>query len=315
MAAGIVRSDEWVTTEFRAQTEAGVRVEGTTQCRLSPEGSNAPDLNGLVSSSTGAAPCVRHAPARPSDRSERMQAFQTQFRDRDLARHPHRVELRGTPRRLTWPALCPNCGAPARERIPVRKVFVRGIGSHDRSPIRYRIESVPIPFCATCVARHEAAAPVLTPLVRARTYLQSFLIIPVVGASYMAVLMIDAAAGATLGDPVTWLGVGFVAFFALIAVGSVLGMWRQTRRYRVLPQTDVTLACDFSDDISQPFEGERRAYAIRDAVFAEAFTASNRDRAWTPAMQARSNRRQLVAAAVVIALAVGAWLWSHFGPP
>lgn len=31
------RSGEWITAEFRARTAAGVRVEGTTRCRLAPE--------------------------------------------------------------------------------------------------------------------------------------------------------------------------------------------------------------------------------------------------------------------------------------
>lgn len=31
------RSGEWITTEFHARTEAGVRIEGTTRCRLWPE--------------------------------------------------------------------------------------------------------------------------------------------------------------------------------------------------------------------------------------------------------------------------------------
>jgi len=96
-------------------------------------------------------------------------------------------------------------------------------------------------------------------------------------------------------------------------VVSLLAMWRDTRRFRVPPQTEVTLACDFSDDISEAFEGERRVYAIRDEGFAEELAAANRDRAWTRAMRARSRRLQLAVATVGVALAVGYWLWTNFG--
>jgi hypothetical protein len=248
-----------------------------------------------------------------------MTVFRTQYRDRDLAPHPHRVELRGNPRRLTWPPYCPNCGAAARDRITVRKVFARGVGRRRGGGPRYRIEGVPIPFCSTCVGLHERTAVRQTPLRRALTYLQSFLIIPVIGALTMAFLLSDAALlsdavrAARLDDPANWLGVGVVGLFVLIAVVSLLAMWRDTRRYRVPPQTEVTLACDFSDDISGAFEGERRVYAIRDAGFAEELAAANRDRAWTGAMQARSRHRQLVVATVGVALAVGWWLWTSLG--
>jgi hypothetical protein len=84
---------------------------------------------------------------------------------------------------------------------------------------------------------------------------------------------------------------------------------RATRTLRVPAQTDVTRACDFSDDRSLPLEGERRVYALRDAAFAAALAAANRDRAWTPAARARARwRLAATGAAAVAGLAVGAWL-------
>src|SRR5262245_40333906 len=42
-----------------------------------------------------------------------------------------------------------------------------------------------------------------------------------------------------------------------------IGAWWSFRYDRMPPQTEVTRACDFSDNLGNPFVGERRTFAIR----------------------------------------------------
>ena len=73
------------------------------------------------------------------------------------------------------------------------------------------------------------------------------------------------------------------------------------------PQTEVTRACDFSDNMGNVFVGERRVFAIRNARFAEALETANRDRLWTDEIRARDNRRNGTVAVVGLALLAIAW--------
>ena len=50
------------------------------------------------------------------------------------------------------------------------------------------------------------------------------------------------------------------------------------------PLTEITRACDFSDNVAFPF-GYRRLYTIRNSVFADAFTRANQDRLLTDAIR------------------------------
>lgn len=232
--------------------------------------------------------------------------FVPQVRDAGLARHAHRVELRGRPSGLRWPDLCASCGTPARERIAVRKVFVRRHRlSHSHGVVgrrRYPIDSLAVPFCDACAARHRSLAPTMTALRRSLTYFRSALVIPVVGAGYMAFVTSGALEGTAPGDPGGAVARAVVAFFLVIAVATPAGMVLTTRRYRVLPQTEITLACDYSDDVGSLVDGSRRVYSIRSGAFAEAFARLNRDRAWTD----EHRRRALVPAALLIAAVAGA---------
>ncbi|RZL88286.1 MAG: hypothetical protein EOP82_23930 [Variovorax sp.] len=74
------------------------------------------------------------------------------------------------------------------------------------------------------------------------------------------------------------LGVAF--FFGLIAWSQRRHVWRDTEHLRVPPQSDITEAFDFSDDVAAVFEPPRFICTVRDARFAEAFAALNRERRW-----------------------------------
>jgi hypothetical protein len=63
------------------------------------------------------------------------------------------------------------------------------------------------------------------------------------------------------------------------APASALAMVSETRRYRVRPQTPISAAFDFSDELGTVIEGRRRVYSVQDPGFAERFGAANQDRA------------------------------------
>lgn len=222
-----------------------------------------------------------------------------QMGGRDLAPHPHRIELTGHPRDLAWPALCPRCGAPAHERIAVAKVFVR---RHERARENYLVTTARIPFCDGCAALHRQQAASLSPARRALTYVASPMVIAVLGAAIAAVGVFRAVGGASLADPAARIPLLLAVGLAAVAVAGALALVWSTRRLRVPPQTEVTRACDFSDAIGSLLTGSYRVYAIRDRGFAEALAALNRGRAWTAADHARS--RRIAAVALVVGLLV-----------
>ena len=228
--------------------------------------------------------------------------FNPQHGDDGLAQHAHRLELRGGLGGLDWPELCPACGAPARERVPVRKVFVRRRRRRG-GQTRYVIGEARVPFCPGCIAQHrteDAAGPAPS---RPLTYLRSFLIIPAVGAAVLACLILPAARREPWTEPggiVAWV---VVALFVALSLASVAATVADTRRFRVRPQTTVTRAFDYSDELGGVVEGRRRAYAIQDAAFAERFGAANRDRQWTGDDERRGRwRTGLVAGGLLAAL-------------
>ncbi|HET7468283.1 MAG TPA: hypothetical protein VFJ81_01360, partial [Gemmatimonadales bacterium] len=102
---------------------------------------------------------------------------------------------------------------------------------------------------------------------------------------------------------------GFVNVMALVFGGAgaavIAYAWWDTRRYMVPRQTSVTLAFDFSPDISNLLDrSQRRIYAMRDPAFAEAFTALNRDRVWQPDPAAqRAELRVWIVCGVFLAIA------------
>jgi hypothetical protein len=231
--------------------------------------------------------------------------FAPQSGDRDLAQHPHRFELRGAPTDFVWPDVCPVCGAPARDRLEVQKVFIRrhrgrGAGTW------YIVSSLTVPFCEKCVDRHHAETRPKSPVRLVLTYFQSFLIVPVVGAAYLAWVTLPTAAGTTADQPAGRWAWGLVAALVGLCVASLIAMGPATRRFRVPPQTSITRAFDYSDELGNMVEGRRRAYAIQDGGFAERFRSVNGELAWTR----EHERRGLWRVAVLIGVAIaGLMTW------
>lgn len=220
-----------------------------------------------------------------------------------LEPHPHRVELTGPLRSLGFPNRCANCGAATAERLPVRKVFGRNAGRPRRSSSRryqgYRIDTVRVPYCLECIAQDARERASVASRWRARLgslLLQSFpALFPLGFAAYLL---------ATLGASDSFARI-LVTVFAGAGALLIARAWWETRRYMVPRQTGVTLAFDFSPDLSDLLDpGQRRLYAMRDAAFAEAFTALNRDRVWQPdPVAVRAERRVWIACAVFLVVA------------
>jgi hypothetical protein len=246
----------------------------------------------------------------------RDRTFMQRNAERAIARHPHRLELRGSPRSLTWPSICANCGEPASERVTVRKAFRRPRRTSERAPrmTRFTIAAVPVPVCARCATQHRQSVQRESFIAQALSVLLTPLIIPIAGSAYFGVITLRSALEASPNEPNSLYIWGLPALMLFCCVWSITVAWRTTQPDRIQPQTDVTLACDFSDDVSQFFEPQRRIYSLRNERFAQALADANRDRVWTADDDARSSRRTLVIFTVAGVVGVVVWLWVVVGP-
>ena len=244
--------------------------------------------------------------------SDRTHRTPMQWRaEGNLAQHPYQLELRGSPGSLTWPSICAYCGEGASGHVRAPKVFLRP-RTHGRrnysTPFRRTIiTKVDIPFCASCIERHEATVqrPSLASKVL-RTLLTPMLI-PMFGSLFFGQLTLRIALDMKPGDQGPWVPWGLTGLFAFGFLWSLAGAWGATRSSRIEKQTEVTKACDFSDDISDMFGGERHIYTVRDRGFAESLAALNPDRIWTDEDDRKVSRRWgFIAGALLL---VGAIIW------
>lgn len=224
-----------------------------------------------------------------------IQSIEPQDNSSELAPHPHRLTLRGSPGSAEFPPLCPNCGSTATNKIAYAKVFRH---TDSDGPTRYVVSSVSVPFCDPCIAIHRAqeVKPSLTSYL-----LSSFATMDMLGAVFPAMAALFLAYLA-LGDVIHGRGTRFLvelgigAVFALIAWAQGHAVWRETERFRVPPQSDVTKAFDYSDDTAPAFESARFICTMRNDRFANAFRVLNIDREWLAkspealAERRRSNR-------------------------
>lgn len=133
------------------------------------------------------------------------------------------------------------------------------------------------------------------------------MLIPMIGSVIVGTMIWRAAGDIRPGDPGSLIPFSLIGLFVFVFSWSLFGAWTSSRAHRIEKQTDVTLACDFSDNVSRLLEGERRIYRIRNREFAESFVSLNRDRVWTEADDRRSSRQSMIVLGVVVA--VGAVIW------
>jgi len=258
---------------------------------------------------------IGHRPFYKGDRSEmQIQAA------RRLAVQPHRVELRGRPRSLVFPPVCAYCGAPARERIAVRKAFARpryhGSGMYGRS-VPYRghiVTSARVPFCGHCADRHRAEVQRISFMRRVRSLFLTPLLVPLAGTAYVFFKTLPDAREVPSNASSAWAAWGLPAIMVLGFAWCLFIAWVISRADRIEKQTEITSACDFSDDVSRLFERRRHIYAVRDRSFFDAFAAANHDRVWTEEDDARAERRTRATIAAIVFAAVAVWLWVVLAP-
>ena len=243
--------------------------------------------------------------------SNRRHRTQAQRRaDHDLAQHAYRIELVGRPGALDWPSICANCGASSGDRLTVRKVFGRPRSFYRRYGTYRRqiIAAVDVPYCAACAAQHRAVVPPRS-LVGDLWRMLWPVLIPMFGAGWFLLLTLRIAfeeqAHGALNAKYVW---GLPALFAFILLWCLVIAWWSSRAARVERQTEVTRACDFSDDVSWFWERERRIYAMRDEHFARAFADANAGRVWTVDDDRRSHR--IFTTGVATVGVVGAAVWA-----
>jgi hypothetical protein len=200
---------------------------------------------------------------------------------------------------LEWPAICANCGMDTHDRLTVRKVFGRP-RSNVRSPGSYQkqvITSAQLPYCGSCAARHRELTPPRSLLGDLWSMLWPVLI-PMAGAGWFFMLTFRIWLETPPSDSFSKYAWGLPAFFGGIVLWCVVIAWYSSRALRVEKQSEVTKACDFSDDVSWLWERERRIYAMRNERFARAFAGANAAQAWSADDDRRSWRRRSVTLAV-----------------
>jgi len=224
--------------------------------------------------------------------------------------HPNRVELTGTLRSLGFPDRCANRGVATTERLPVRKVFARYGGYRRRVFSRryegYRIDTARVPYCRACIAQDARERDSLASRWRRRLGGMLVRCFPAVFPVGFAVFLLTTIEPPTHpGDATGGFERALALVFGLSGAGLLAYAWWDTRNCMVPKQTSVTLAFDFSPDVSDILDpGQRRVYTMRDETFAGAFAALNRDRIWRPDPAAeRAEKRVWIACAVFLALA------------
>jgi hypothetical protein len=188
------------------------------------------------------------------------------------------LTLRGTPGGADYPPLCPHCGNAAAGKIAYAKVFVRS----DDDTTRHIVTRVSVPFCGPCIEAHHREEVKPSTL---QTLWTGFSTMDMLGAVFPAIatlfvlhLVFGDLLHANLRQIPIELGIATV--FALIAYLQAKAVWEMTEYLRVLPQTSVTRAFDFTDDASTVFEPERFNCTIENGRFANAFRALNIEREW-----------------------------------
>jgi hypothetical protein len=212
------------------------------------------------------------------------------------------VALIGSHRRVSWPPLCPACGAPAASHLEVAKIFGRRTRHAGRGHYRF-IVRMQVPFCQTCAERHRQLLVPVPSLVG--SFFRTPAILSLVGAVAVAIILWNVFLQDVDGisSQARWYALGGIVL--LVGFGMVVTA-REARYLRVPPLTEVARACDFSDNLGFPF-GRRRLYAIRNAAFADAFTRANHDRLLTDAIRTRDTRVATVVFVVLMVAAVIAW--------
>ena len=246
---------------------------------------------------------------------------------------PH-IVVTGPVHEARFPPLCARCGAAAGRTLSIQKLFWRS-GGDEGSPYHV-LGEVHAPFCERCLAQHAREARPIDPRIKRTLYRRWLLnelpfLFPVGVLLFVFVVAARATLEALAHRVPPWQAAapaGMALFFALCIRGFYRGFRRhgeqliherepRSRRTYVqiergplgsrfiveMEPTQVQLAVDFSDDVSEPFEGERHQFTFQSAEMAARFRELNVGRARSPT----SRRARLATVAqftVILAIAL-----------
>ena len=213
------------------------------------------------------------------------------------------VALIGSHRRVAWPPLCAACGAAAATRIAVAKIFGRRSQYGGHAYYRF-IVRMPVPFCGSCAARHQQLVKRVPSVIG--SFFRTPALLSFIGAAAVAAILTNIFLQGGEGISAGVRLYAFAGIALLVGLGIFLTA-REARFLRVPPLTEITSACDFSDNGGFPF-GRRRFYAIRNAAFPDAFTRANQHRLWTDAIGKRDEWISGIAFVALLVAALIAWL-------
>ncbi len=232
---------------------------------------------------------------------------------RSLTSTPVEFELIGPPSALDYPELCARCAAPASRRLLIERVFER---RRKNARWEYVVAGARVPFCEGCIAQHDCERPPISFLRRLLLCFRAGAIIPVVTSGALAIFFASEALGAIGEDNAIAVAAltAFSSFLALIAAICLRVAWEKSRRFAVPEPSSVTAAFDFSDDLSELFDSERRRYRLANMPFAKALDRMNRGRIWDAASRVakRAHRMRTVLAVVFVVACLVVWLRNLF---
>lgn len=233
---------------------------------------------------------------------------------------PTRVKVTGPLHAVRLPDACAACGTPARGTLRVEKMFRRTSGDSPSRTIFSALDVPFCDACRAAHARELAPVdpavlrklrwqfvgrivPYVFPI-GVILWLFPKILAPLARDLWKEGIGLRVASGAW-----NWgllMGVGILAFFAFCLFGflnlvnqarhhlttSYVGdpndvyvrrEWLLLGRNAVIPgePTSVLAAANFTDDVSELFEPERRTFTFRDPVFAAQFAALNAERIWS----------------------------------
>jgi hypothetical protein len=219
----------------------------------------------------------------------------------------------GRPSAVAFPPVCTCCAQPASRRFRYGQAFPR-FGDEGQL-LGYQVYHADIPLCAACLETQHRLAPPLSVVRRLLLLARTWFVIGLAGGTLVCLYLLQMAWREVLRGRSALVELVIGTVFALIAIYHFRAAWNASRHLAIPPETQVTSALAFSDDLSQLFEPERHEYRFQNPVVAERFRAANAGRQWVAdSSRARiASNGRIVVVALVVAAAVLLWIAQWLG--
>lgn len=231
--------------------------------------------------------------------------------------YPVNVRCKG---RLTFPALCPKCLAAANSPLPIERAFEKS-GGEDGSVTWTIVRYDPL-FCAGCIAEHWQQVQPVPRSRRIELMLKTWYTAGIVGGlavgTFFSLYALSKLIG---GDTAAAVVTGLIALLlVLISVYFAVSAYSATRHLALVPESAITAAVRFSDDLSSTFEPSWRRFDFAHEDYGRAFADQNRAMLWdrhgSDARRAQSIRFQLqIVGYIAVGLLVIYWLYDDYLRP